>query len=139
MGTLRNAQQSIGRILGRTIAVTAISAIAVTSFSAQATEVEDTYSVAEAARTATKINELKVPAAVGFNFKLGGLGGFGRSDFYYEEEKQQFERSSAFDQSRSNPYDNGNEKTFGSSLDYEAPIYRSNNSDARGSFNSVNR
>jgi len=75
------------------------------SFSAQAAEVEDSLSVAKAALEASTLEEFRVPTAgVGFNFKLGGLGGFGRSDFYYEEDKRQFERSSAFDQARVNPY-----------------------------------
>lgn len=110
MSTLRNTEQSIGRILGRTIAAAAIGVSAVTSFSAQAAEVTDTYSVAEAALTTSKVNEIS-------------------------EQQRSYESSSASDQAGSSPYDKGDEMTFGLDLDYEEEIYPSNGGNALGLFN----
>lgn len=137
MNTQRNSEQTIRRTLGRTLAAAAITAIAMTSFSAQANDNLDGYSTYKQDYSEFKIKQRRAPANVGFNFSLGGSAGFGKSDYYFRDQQQQFERSSTVDQPKVNPFDNGSDNAFGSRLNYDKPIYRSNNSNFRNSFGSV--
>lgn len=138
MKTQRNTNQTIRRALGRTIAAAAISAIAMSSMSVHASDEQDGYSADVPISNSKKEFSVRpIQNNFSFNFKLGGLGGFGRSDYYFEEQKKQFEKSATVDRAKINPFDNSSDNTFGSRLNYEEPIYSSNNSNFRDSYNTL--
>ena len=139
MNALHTVTNTFSRTAGRAVIAAAIGALSVTSFSVQANELDKGYQNSDVPLTSTRIDGRRAPSNLSFKFKLGGIGGFGRSDYFFEDQKQQFERSSTVDESRINPYDKGNSDAFGSTINYDKPIYRSDNSSARGSFNSLNR
>ena len=134
MNTLRNPAKSFSQTLAA-----AVAAIAFTSFSAHAAESTDGFKAGDVPLSKIQITQPRAAGNFNFNFRLGGAAGFGRSDYYFEEQKQRFEKSSTVDQAKVNPFDNGDNTSFGTTQKFEEPIFRINNSTARGSFNSLNR